>query len=63
MGFGVGILRYCPACGREAERGYTDDEILCGCCQRPWEACPCTPLHTLYKPCAALVSRREGHVG
>jgi hypothetical protein len=51
----VGIWRFCPACGRpimESEFTSEDsnseffnfEEVRCSCCERPWIACPCTPV-------------------
>ena len=53
----VGKFRFCPACGRTVIRKWMsydldeqdiDDinlkEIRCSCCNRPWGACPCTPV-------------------
>lgn len=51
----VGRFRYCPACGRsllppatEAEdpdsEAFDWEEPRCSCCDRPWIACPCTPV-------------------
>ena len=53
----VGDFRFCPACGRpvirksmfyDLDEQDIDDidlqEVRCSCCDRPWIACPCTPV-------------------
>ena len=50
----VGAWRFCPACARpilpeDGERiaeGFDLflEDIRCSCCERPWIACPCTPV-------------------
>ena len=40
----VGVWRFCPACGRGVIEDLSVDEFpRCACCERPWNACPCTP--------------------
>jgi hypothetical protein len=55
----IGEIRFCSACGRRAFRpawAGVDDEnegMRCGCCERPFHACPCTPAED--GPCLAAV--------
>lgn len=61
----VGEWRYCPHCARplipdpvlgdpQGLGGYEQDWLICSCCMRPWEACPCTPASE--GPCQADTS-------
>lgn len=51
----VGRWRFCPACGRplrepnfdsedQDSESFNHEDPVCSCCERPWIACPCTPI-------------------